>query len=126
VFLSGSTASQAFVLSLHFLPVRAGCRGFAGNASPGFWHPSRLLRLRDCRICILRSVPAGEGHQLPAQACLTCSSSRTLFDDFKVWAALVQLLYVTFLSEFFADDDLEDDLYYSEMREAGFIDYDED
>ena len=33
---------------------------------------------------------------------------------------LLQLLYITFLAEFFADTDSDlDDLYYSEMHEAG-------
>ena len=33
------------------------------------------------------------------------------------------LLYVTFLSEFFVDDDLElEHAYYSEMRDAGYFD----
>lgn len=44
------------------------------------------------------------------------------------YALYPPLLYVTFLAEFFADDQLDIDMmYYSEMREAGcFDDYDEE
>ncbi len=35
----------------------------------------------------------------------------------------MQLLYLTFLAEFFMDSELDGDLmYYSEMREAGYFD----
>lgn len=39
----------------------------------------------------------------------------------------LQLLYATFLAEFFQDEELDMDmLYYSEMKEAGGFDGDED
>jgi hypothetical protein len=45
------------------------------------------------------------------------------FFNFLYFSCYPPLLYMTFLSEFFVDDDLElESAYYSEMREAGYFD----
>mmetsp|Transcript_33187 Transcript_33187/g.71533 ORF Transcript_33187/g.71533 Transcript_33187/m.71533 type:complete len:126 (-) Transcript_33187:174-551(-) len=45
------------------------------------------------------------------------------FFNFLYFACYPPLLYMTFLSEFFIDDELElEHAYYSEMREAGYFD----
>ncbi|KAK9817983.1 hypothetical protein WJX72_005332 [[Myrmecia] bisecta] len=45
---------------------------------------------------------------------------------FLYYAIYPPLLYLTFLAEFFLDDELDDELYYSEMKEAGYFeDYDD-
>jgi len=43
--------------------------------------------------------------------------------NFVYYAIYPPLLYITFLAEFFRDDELDmDNVYYSEMKDAGYFD----
>ncbi|CAI5949242.1 unnamed protein product [Closterium sp. NIES-64] len=94
------------------------------DALPGGWHSlsyynAAVAREREAGGC------KGAGRARVVKEAWRCVRGMRGLAVFVYWALFPPLLYITFLADFFQDEDTEmEDAYYSEMRDAGVFDAD--